>query len=196
VIDDPVGFLGNLMLLLVGGNDTTRNSITASVYPLNEFPREYEKITANPALIPNFVSEVIRWQSPIANMRGGSGSGQRQVRQGSFAAGLRLDAHELEIAASSARWCLLEQRRRKSTEEFLSWTNTGCDLLQYINQANRPSRGAPPPASSCGRLTCQALASQLKDPVPLKLTRVQVTLLQAKLHRVSVTGADLNCEGS
>ena len=69
MIDDPVDFLGNLMLLIVGGNDTTRNSITASVYALNKFPREYEKITANPALIPNFVSEVIRWQSPIANMR-------------------------------------------------------------------------------------------------------------------------------
>jgi cytochrome P450 len=69
MIDDPVDFLGNLMVLLVGGNDTTRNSITASVYTLNKFPREYEKLTANPALIPNFVSEVIRWQSPIANMR-------------------------------------------------------------------------------------------------------------------------------
>jgi cytochrome P450 len=69
MINDPVDFLGNLMVLIVGGNDTTRNSITASVYALNKFPREYEKLSANPALIPNFVSEVIRWQSPIANMR-------------------------------------------------------------------------------------------------------------------------------
>jgi cytochrome P450 len=69
MISDPVDFLGNLMVLIVGGNDTTRNSISASVYTMNKFPREYEKLTANPALIPNFVSEVIRWQSPIANMR-------------------------------------------------------------------------------------------------------------------------------
>jgi Cytochrome P450 len=62
-------FLGNLLLLIVGGNDTTRNSITGSVYALNKFPEQYAKLKANPALIPNLVSETIRWQTPLAYMR-------------------------------------------------------------------------------------------------------------------------------
>ncbi|MCE7989827.1 MAG: cytochrome P450, partial [Caldilinea sp. CFX5] len=62
-------FLGNLILLIVGGNDTTRNSITGSVYALNKFPEQYAKLKANPALIPSLVSETIRWQTPLAYMR-------------------------------------------------------------------------------------------------------------------------------
>jgi cytochrome P450 len=62
-------YLGNLILLIVGGNDTTRNSITGSVYALNKFPDQYAKLKANPALIPNLVSETIRWQTPLAFMR-------------------------------------------------------------------------------------------------------------------------------
>jgi cytochrome P450 len=61
--------LGNLILLIVGGNDTTRNSITGSVLALNEHPDEYDKLRGNPALIDSFVPEVIRWQTPLAHMR-------------------------------------------------------------------------------------------------------------------------------
>ncbi|MBI3438064.1 MAG: cytochrome P450 [Proteobacteria bacterium] len=62
-------FLGNLILLIVGGNDTTRNSITGSVYALNKFPEQMKKLRANHELIPNLVSETIRWQTPLAFMR-------------------------------------------------------------------------------------------------------------------------------
>ncbi len=65
----PMEFLGNLILLIVGGNDTTRNSISGGVLALNENPAEYDKLTNNPGLIPSMVSEIIRWQTPLAYMR-------------------------------------------------------------------------------------------------------------------------------
>jgi cytochrome P450 len=66
---DKMEYLGNLILLIVGGNDTTRNSITGGLYALNKFPEQYRKLQANPSLIPNMVAEIIRWQTPLAHMR-------------------------------------------------------------------------------------------------------------------------------
>src|SRR5690348_11738697 len=66
---DRENLLGNLILLIVGGNDTTRNSMTGSVLALNENPDQYDKLRKNPALIDSFVPEVIRWQTPLAHMR-------------------------------------------------------------------------------------------------------------------------------
>ena len=66
---EPMEFLGNLILLIVGGNDTTRNTMSGSVYALNQFPDQFAKLKANPGLIPQMVSEVIRWQTPLAYMR-------------------------------------------------------------------------------------------------------------------------------
>ena len=65
----PMEYLGTLVLLIVGGNDTTRNSLTGGVLALNENPDEYQKLRDNLDLIPNMVSEIIRWQTPLAHMR-------------------------------------------------------------------------------------------------------------------------------
>jgi len=66
---DPMEYLGNLVLLIVGGNDTTRNSLTGGVLALNENPAEYDKLRNDLSLIPNMVPEILRWQTPLAYMR-------------------------------------------------------------------------------------------------------------------------------
>src|SRR3546814_17421309 len=66
---DQYEFIGNLILLIVGGNDTTRNTMSAYAYGLSQFPDERAKLEGNPDLIPNATQEIIRWQTPLAHMR-------------------------------------------------------------------------------------------------------------------------------
>ncbi|MDG1988249.1 MAG: cytochrome P450 [Halieaceae bacterium] len=65
----PMEYLGNLILLIVGGNDTTRSTMTASVLTLDQNKNEFEKLKNDQTLIPSMVSETIRWQTPLAHMR-------------------------------------------------------------------------------------------------------------------------------
>ncbi len=69
MVDDPLSYMGNLMLLIVGGNDTTRNSMTGGVLHLHNNPSEFAKLKANPGIIPSMVSEIIRYQTPLPHMR-------------------------------------------------------------------------------------------------------------------------------
>jgi cytochrome P450 len=67
--ETPDSWIGNVILLIVAGSDTTRHSITGGLLALNRHPEQYEKLRANPALIESMVPEIIRWQSPVAHMR-------------------------------------------------------------------------------------------------------------------------------
>ncbi len=64
----PREFVGNLVLLITGGNDTTRNSISGGLLALNQFPEQYNKLRNDPGLVRNMVPEIIRWQTPLAHM--------------------------------------------------------------------------------------------------------------------------------
>lgn len=69
MVDDPLEYLGNLILLIVGGNDTTRNSITGGVVALNQHPDQYARLKADHGLVNSMVPEIIRWQTPLMHMR-------------------------------------------------------------------------------------------------------------------------------
>jgi cytochrome P450 len=66
---DRMEYLGNLILLIVGGNDTTRNTITGSILALSQNPDQEKLLRGDHSLIPAMVSETIRWQTPLAYMR-------------------------------------------------------------------------------------------------------------------------------
>ncbi|MEZ7818531.1 MAG: cytochrome P450 [Candidatus Azotimanducaceae bacterium] len=79
-------FLGNLMLLIVGGNDTTRNTMSASINAFHQYPEQLDILRARPELLDNMISEVVRWQTPLSHMRRtamvDTHIGQQEIKKG------------------------------------------------------------------------------------------------------------------
>ncbi len=119
---DPITYLGTLILLIVGGNDTTRNSISGGVLALNQYPAEYEKLRNDPGLIPNMVNEIIRWQTPLAHMRRTATRdtelGGKQIKKGDKVVMWYVSANRDETAIERANEFLID---RKNSKQHLSF---------------------------------------------------------------------------
>ena len=122
IVDRPMEYLGNLMLLIVGGNDTTRNSATGGVLALNQNPAQYDKLRANPGLIPSMVSEIIRWQTPLAHMRRVATRdvelGGKQIRKGDKVVMWYISGNRDETAIEQADEFIIDRKNPRHHISF------------------------------------------------------------------------------
>ena len=119
---DPLTYMGTVGLLIVGGNGTTRNSISGGVLALNEHPKEYDKLRNDPSLIPSMVNEIIRWQTPLPHMRRTATRdtelGGKQIKQGDKVVIWYVSANRDETAIERANEFLID---RKDSKHHLSF---------------------------------------------------------------------------
>lgn len=119
---DPQELLGNVMLLIVGGNDTTRNSISGGVLALNENPDQYEKLLQNPGLIKTMVPEIVRWQSPVAHMARTATQdtelGGKQIKQGDRVCMWYISGNRDEDAIENANEFIIDRQNPRQHTAF------------------------------------------------------------------------------
>jgi cytochrome P450 len=120
--DSPENFMGNIILLIVAGSDTTRHSITGGLIALNQHPHEYAKLRADPGLLTSAVPEIIRWQSPVAYMRRTALEdveiGGKTIRKGEKIAMWYVSGNRDETAIEKANEFIIDRARPRQHAAF------------------------------------------------------------------------------
>jgi cytochrome P450 len=120
--DDPYRYLGNVVLLIVAGSDTTRHSISGALLAFNQNPDAYRRLRANPALLETAVPEIIRWQSPVAHMRrtalADAEIGGKRIRKGEKVVMWYVSGNRDETVIENANEFVIDRERPRQHVSF------------------------------------------------------------------------------